>query len=84
MRATYDVDGGHAAAVETYLIRATGLHSLKRSCCQWDSAPASFDDDQGGQFMISMVSEETSVSRREAWSEIATFHVTVEMLTEEI
>lgn len=66
VRATYDVAGRDAAAVEAYLIRTTGLNPLKRSCCQWDSAPAGFTDDQGSQFSITMVSDETPVSQRAA------------------
>lgn len=84
LRATYTVDGGHAAAVEAYLVRASGLHPLKRSCCQWDSAPAGFTDKAGGQFMISMVSDETPERDRSAWGKIATFRVTVQMFTDEI
>jgi hypothetical protein len=82
VRATYDVAGRDAAAVEAYLIRAVGLKPLKRSCCQWDSAPVGFVDPQRGSFMIAMVSDETPVSRREDWGQIKTFRITVEMTTE--
>jgi len=84
LRATYDVAGRDAVAVERDLIRTTGLAPLKRSCCQWDSAPAGFTDDRGGQYTIAMVSEETDVTRRADWNRIGTFRVTVEMLTDEI
>lgn len=82
VRATYDVAGRDAVAVEAYLIRAVGLKPLKRSCCQWDSAPVGFVDAQRGSFVIAMVSDETPVSRREDWGQIEMFRITVERTTE--
>jgi hypothetical protein len=84
VRAVYAVAGRDAAAVEAYLIRSAGLKPLKRSCCQWDSEPVRFIDSQGLRFTIAMMSDETAVSRREDWEQIAAFHITVEMLTDEI
>ena len=84
LRATYTVDGRHAAVVEAYLVRVAGLNPLKRSCCQWDSAPAGFTGESGAQFMISMTSDETSERDRVGWDKITTFHVTVQMFTEEL
>jgi hypothetical protein len=84
LRATYKVDGKHAAAVEAYLVRIAGLHPLKRSCCQWDSAPAGFTGESGAQFMISMTSDETSERGRAGWSKIANFWVNVQMFTKDL
>ena len=84
VRATYEVAGRDAAAVEAQLIRSSALDPLKRACCQWDSSPIGFVDGAGRQFTLTMASVETKVTRRDAWAEIPTFRVTVEMLTEEI
>lgn len=84
LRASYTVDGRHAAVVEAYLIRVAGLRSLKRSCCQWDSAPAVFTGESGAQFMISMTSDETPERDRAGWGKIATFRVTVQMFIEQL
>lgn len=84
LRATYAVAGEHAAAVEADLIRTARLNPLKRSCCQWDSAPASFGDGAGGIFFIAMISDQTADATRETWPRIANFRITVDMLTDEI
>lgn len=84
LRATYEVAGRDAAAVEAQLVRTTGLNRLKRSCCAWDAAPAGFSDAAGRSFLITMASGETTISTRAGWPEIGAFYVTVQMMTEEI
>ncbi len=84
LRATYHVRGMFAAQVEATLIKSVGLNRLKRSCCQWDSPATSFLSTKKQTFIISMVSEETAVSKRSQWREIPSFEITVELLTEEI
>jgi hypothetical protein len=84
LRATYKVDGEHAAAVEAYLVRAIGLSRLRRSCCQWDAPPRSFVDKQGRGFTLTMTSQDTAVTSRARWNQIRQFQITVETMTEEI
>ncbi len=79
--ASYRVDGRHAAAIERYLVRHTGMSRLRFACCGWEpntrkiqrtghvpSSPA---------YEITMASEETVVARRSDWSQIPWFYVTV-------
>ncbi len=83
LRAIYHVSGQFAAQAETYLVKATGLARLRRSCCQWDAPPRQFTAN-GREFSIAMVSGETPVATRAAWPEISTFEITVETMTEDI
>ena len=84
LRAIYHVSGVYAARAEAALIKSVGLNKLKRSCCQWDSPAASYKSARGQQFVISMVSEESVVTKRSRWREIPRFEIAVELLTEEI
>jgi hypothetical protein len=84
LEATYDVAGRDAAAAEAYLVRAFGLEPLRRSCCQWDAPPKSFDDAEGGAFFITMTSDETGVRTRENWPSIPRFQIVIKMFTGEI
>ena len=84
LRATYRVEGRHAAGVEAFLVRATGLAPLRRSCCQWDAPPRWFTDRVGHSFELTMVSDETIAARRAQWTLIRSFQVTVDAFTEEI
>lgn len=82
--ATYRVGGRFAAAAEASLVRSVGLDRLKRSCCQWDAPARQFRDARGREYAITMVSDETTIATRAAWSRIARFEITVTLLTEEI
>ena len=84
LQATYRLSGRYAASTEAFLIKAVGLNRLKRSCCIWDSPASQFRDSLGRDFLISMGSEETFVSRRSEWHRIAVFAITVETFTEEM
>ena len=84
LRATYRVEGRHAAGVEASLARTTGLAPLRRSCCQWDAPPRWFTDRVGHSFRLTMVSDETTVAHRAQWTLIRSFQVTVDAFTEEI
>ncbi len=84
LRATYHVSGVHAARVEAALRVSLGLNKLKRSCCQWDSPPASFRSARGEDFVISMVSDESMFAKRSQWREIPRFEIVIDLLTEEI
>ena len=84
LRATYRVEGQHAAGVEASLARTTGLAPLRRSCCQWDAPPRWFTDRVGHSFALTMVSDETTVAHRAQWTLIRSFQVTVDAFTEEI
>jgi hypothetical protein len=84
LRATYRVEGRHAATAEAYLIRTFGLADLRRSCCQWDSPPHAFVDAAGRTFTLAMVSDESGVAHRTQWKRIAHFEIIVETLTSDI
>jgi hypothetical protein len=84
LRAVYHVSGRFAAITEAYLIERAGLNRLGRSCRQWDSPAGQFTDAMGRKYSITMVSGETTVASRAAWSNIPTFEVVVETFTEDI
>lgn len=84
LRATYQVSGALAARTERYLVKATGMLSLRRSCCQWDTPRHSFRAADGRSYDIMMISDETAARNRATWSEIRLFEVVVETFTEDI
>ncbi|MDR3175556.1 MAG: DUF4952 domain-containing protein [Desulfovibrio sp.] len=92
LRAFYRVSGARAAEVEDYLVSATGMARLRRNCCNWENWPEAQGRQRNGRLAhllhpggpanldlsVSMGSGETLEGRtREAWTEIAWFHVTV-------
>lgn len=84
LRATNHIAGRHAAVAEAYLIKAIGLVQLRRSCCQWDAPERQFTGARGRVFMLTMGSDETTVSRRAQWNLIHNFEITVATFTEAI
>jgi hypothetical protein len=78
-QASYRVTGAHAADVESYLAKELSLKALHRTCCVWESTENSFRDKNGRLFVIAMATEETKVDRREDWSTIPAFTVTVSL-----
>ena len=65
-------------------MKAIGLVRLRRSCCQWDAPGRQFTGARGRAFMLTMGSDETTVSRRTRWGLIRSFEITVITFTEEI
>ncbi len=84
LRATYRVDGRHAARAEAELVKTVGLARLRRTCCQWDAPEREFIGSGGRTFSLTMVSEETIVLSRADWSSIGRFEITVITFTEDI
>lgn len=82
-RASYHVTGAHAADVESYLAKELTVKALHRTCCVWESTENSFRDKDGRLFVIAMSTEETTIDRREEWSKIPSFTVTVSRYRED-
>lgn len=82
-QATYRVPGIHAAEVESYLARAFKIKKMRRNCCVWESTDNFYRDKQGRAFVISMATEETTISSREQWPKIDYFYVIVDWYQEE-
>jgi hypothetical protein len=80
LRATYKVDGAHAAAVEAFLAREFGLAPLQRSCCVWDAAWTGREID-GRTVMVTMGTVETPIAARADWAKISEFVIIVDMFT---
>ena len=85
--ADYQVEGRYAAAVEGYFMQVADLPALGFYCCGWDSIGKVGRDGllrEGAlSFEVSMGSGETLVNRREDWSRIPLFHVSVTRYLEE-
>ena len=84
LRAVYRVNGRHAAVAEAAMIEAFGLEALRHVCCRWEAPPRWFKIADGREFLIIMVSDETTVVSREDWADIPVFEITVETLTDAI
>jgi hypothetical protein len=84
LRAIYRVSGIHAVSTESFLVRTAHLSRLRKSCCQWDSAPSQFTGRDGRGYTIYMMSPETPVNNRKQWRNIPGFEIVVETLTEDI
>lgn len=83
-RAVYRVPGRFAALAERTFVRAVGMPSLRRSCCQWDAPPHWFHGRDGREYGITMVSDETGARSRAAWPGVPVFEIVIEMYTEDI
>jgi hypothetical protein len=81
--ASYRVAGIHAAEVESYLARELKLKRLRHYCCVWESAKNSYRDKNGRLFMISMSTEETTISSRNQWARVDYFYVIVDWYQDE-
>ncbi|WP_447919240.1 DUF4952 domain-containing protein [Achromobacter aegrifaciens] len=83
--ARYRLDGVHAAQAQEYLRQRFGMGPLRFRCCGWE-APMQYwrDPRTGREYMIAFASEETLYSDRAQWSLIDSFHLRVELYTEEI
>jgi hypothetical protein len=82
-QASYRVTGAHAAEVESYLAKELSVTALHRTCCVWESTENSFRSKEGRLFVIAMATEETKIDRREEWSKIPSFTVTVNLYRED-
>ena len=83
LEARYRVSGTHAAAVEHFLVTEFKIKELHRTCCVWESTQNSYRDDRLGLLLISMSTEETTVTSKSQWPKIRYFYVTVARYTEE-
>ncbi|MEA5466495.1 DUF4952 domain-containing protein [Leptothoe sp. PORK10 BA2] len=85
LESSYVVAGADAASVEQFLQREFNLAPLRFVCCVWESTTgdanrpshASYTDEEGYYFHISMGSEETLLRDRKDWPNISQFHVRV-------
>ena len=85
--ASYRVQGRHAARVERYLVRNTGMARLRFVCCGWEPGAAIVGGAGRGEGTlhrghhpadsVTMVSGESLVSRRADWAQITVFQVRV-------
>jgi Domian of unknown function (DUF4952) len=84
--ARYDVAGSDAAAIESLLVKAVQLETLRFACCGWESVPTSGQVRGADGFLrlVSMGSGESLVTDRSRWAEIPTFVVTVELVLDEV
>lgn len=81
--ATYRVPGIHAAEVESYLAREFKIKKLSRNCCVWESTENFYRDKRSRAFVISMATEETTISSRDQWPKIDYFYVVVDWYRDE-
>ena len=83
--ARYRLDGVHAAEAQEYLRQHFGMGPLRFRCCGWEAPAKSWRDPRTGhEYMIAFASEETLYSDRAQWNLIGSFHLRVELYTEEI
>lgn len=85
LKAIYRVEGRSAHDVEQYLHRELGVQGkLKFVCCVWEVRGETFYKDKktGLGYHIRMGSEETIHNKREEWSKIGYFYITVVHLRE--
>jgi hypothetical protein len=54
-----------------------------RNCCLWESTENSYRDKSGRVFMISMATEETTITSRSQWAKIPYFYVVVDWYPKE-
>lgn len=86
LRAQYRVAGVHAASVENYFVKNTGMQRLKFLCCIWETVPDKAGNRYGYlknkfefDFEIDMGSGETIYNQRSDWNKINWFYLTVEL-----
>ncbi|CEL29018.1 MAG: DUF4952 domain-containing protein [Pseudomonas sp.] len=83
--ARYRVKGSDALEAEKYMNQTFNLPMLRFICCGWDSTFYSYHDKKNQRwYLLGMGSEETPVNKRNSWSEIKFFNITVSINTEEI
>ncbi|TQE73200.1 DUF4952 domain-containing protein [Leptospira noguchii] len=87
LQAKYRVKGKYASEVEKYLINMFGMQPLRKICCIWETVPnlegkryGSLKSGWKFNYSIDMGAEDQpGVNRREDWSKIKNFFVTVEL-----
>ncbi len=87
LQATYRVKGKYASGVEKYLIDMFGMQPLQKICCIWETMPnlegkryGSLKSGWKFYYSIDMGAEnQPDVEKREDWSKIDWFYVTVEL-----
>nr|WP_254865687.1 DUF4952 domain-containing protein [Leptospira santarosai] len=85
--ATYRVKGKYASEVEKYCIDTFGMQPLQEICCYWGPMIDSKGQYEGFlksgwngfYYTIDMGAESSGSDKREDWSEIDWFTVTVEL-----
>jgi hypothetical protein len=75
--AIYRTRGVNAIAIEAVFVRIAHMPRLKRSCCQWDGPAGRLKGNDGRDYLINMVSEETDIKHRSRWRKINEFEVVV-------
>ena len=85
--ASYVVKGSDAAEVEKLLQEKFGMAPLKFLCCGWEPifvennqnypGYGSYTDQQGFDFRITMISQETLLNDRQDWKNIPDFYIYV-------
>ena len=87
----YRVKGTHAAKVEHYLKRHTGMAALRSVCCGWEPGVPRGHPQLGRlprgrgfpePYEITMASDEMQLSQRSAWPHISSFTVSVRLYLE--
>ncbi|MGZ0783436.1 DUF4952 domain-containing protein [Pseudomonas saponiphila] len=85
LTALYRVKGKDALAAELYLDKKMGVtERMKFVCCVWEVRGETYYEDKntGLGYHIRMGSEETIHNKREEWSKIGYFYITVVHLRE--